>query len=74
MPAQEQREPAAYHLPTLVAGTRACNESACACAILFADVNEVNADRHEVHSSSECVLALFFGKTGKIVDQPVTEA
>ena len=59
MPAHDQRVPAAYHLPTLVAGTRACNENACACAIPYADVSEVNADRHEVHNSSDCVLALF---------------
>ncbi len=35
--------PAAFYLPTLVAGARACNESACACTILFADINKVNA-------------------------------
>ena len=59
-PAHEQRVPAAYHLPTLVKGTRACNESACACATLLAEINKVNAaamnSRHTcLHTSSVCL-------------------
>ena len=37
VPVKKARVPAAYYLRTIVAGTRACNESACACSISFAD-------------------------------------
>ena len=60
VPALRACVPAQYYLPTCITGTRACNQSVCACTILFTAIDKVNVASTPTNTYSVCACTILF--------------